>query len=181
MARHYVDDDSFTPPISALRRWKFAQNDKPEPEVPEAIRYHQPAIPTFKPKYTIGVDYHGVLCRYRDGKHWEADKISPDIPNEGAISWLLEASKSFHVAVTCARAALKPEVVGELCEWLVRHGIPRECLTLVEPSPMVRSQRIWVARFKPRCWLYIDDRAYCFEGTFPSVNEIERFRPWNRR
>ena len=31
---------------------------------------------------------------------------------------------------------------------------------------------------KPPAYLTIDDRAICFKGTFPSVQELDNFKPW---
>lgn len=148
--------------------------------MPKGVTYYRPPGQTTAAKLTVGVDYHGCLCSYTQGKHWEADTISPEGPSLGAIEWLLEVSERFHVAVTCARASQRPEMVDQLCEWLIEHGVPRSYLTLSEPSSIDPRPRIWVSQFKPRCWLYIDDRAFCFRGTWPAVAEIEQFRPWNR-
>lgn len=34
---------------------------------------------------------------------------------------------------------------------------------------------------KPTAFMTIDDRAFCFEGDFPSPHWIRRFIPWNKR
>jgi hypothetical protein len=34
---------------------------------------------------------------------------------------------------------------------------------------------------KPAAMLYIDDRAYQFNGTFPSVDYVRDFLPWYKR
>lgn len=52
----------------------------------------------------------------------------------------------------------------QIREWMDLHGFP---------SVPVTSR-------KPIASLYIDDRAYRFEGTFPSVEEMERnMQTWN--
>lgn len=33
---------------------------------------------------------------------------------------------------------------------------------------------------KPAAWLTIDDRAICFKGEFPTMSEIDEFKPWTR-
>jgi hypothetical protein len=34
---------------------------------------------------------------------------------------------------------------------------------------------------KPPAWLTIDDRAICFEGRWPTAEQIDDFKPWYRR
>lgn len=33
---------------------------------------------------------------------------------------------------------------------------------------------------KPPATLTIDDRVICFKGIFPSIEEIQQFKPWNK-
>jgi len=37
---------------------------------------------------------------------------------------------------------------------------------------------IEITAIKPRA-IYIDDRGYQFTGTFPSIEYISKFKPWN--
>jgi len=34
---------------------------------------------------------------------------------------------------------------------------------------------------KPAAFLTIDDRAICFNGTFPTKKEMESFKPWYKK
>ena len=35
--------------------------------------------------------------------------------------------------------------------------------------------------FKPAAFMTIDDRAVTFTGLFPSIEEIQAFKPWNKK
>jgi hypothetical protein len=35
--------------------------------------------------------------------------------------------------------------------------------------------------YKPPAHVTIDDRVICFTGSFPSIEEIENFKPWNNK
>ena len=54
--------------------------------------------------------------------------------------------------------------------WLNEHGLPwRAYLRLSFPTQ------------KPAAHITIDDRAICFDGTWPELHAIENFKPWNKR
>jgi len=53
-------------------------------------------------------------------------------------------------------------------QWLLDHGMPEE-----------RVDQIHIVSGKPIAKLYIDDRAYHFTGTLPSVDYIQSFTPWH--
>jgi hypothetical protein len=55
-------------------------------------------------------------------------------------------------------------------DWLLKYGLPAADL-----------EQIAVVAEKPQAHVYIDDRAFRFEGTFPSFDEIDAFKPWNKR
>ena len=44
----------------------------------------------------------------------------------------------------------------------------------------VRNQ-IRFAHHKPPALVTIDDRALTFDGTWPTMDEIKNFKPWNKR
>lgn len=116
---------------------------------------------------SIAVDFDGVLHSFASG--WTGPKNIPDPPVEGAISWLetLLRKENLQVIIFSARIfhwggkrAMK--------KWLYRWG-----LTKWEIS------KIKFAYQKPACQFLLDDRVVCFRGTFPSMDEIENFKPWH--
>jgi hypothetical protein len=132
-------------------------------------------------KLTIGVDYHGVLCGYRGGPASRGPEgIALDEPTPGAIEWLLKTSETFQIAVTCATFARPGEdglnAMRAVAAWLERYGVPRVWIGF-DPD---RSRRLYLTAGKPACHALIDDRAVPFAGTFPTVEALAAFKPWNR-
>lgn len=135
-----------------------------------------------RPNPIILVDFDGVIHSYTSG--WLGADVIPDPPVPGAIEWLIQ-----HLPVPdpiCAMASpyRGPEVqiyssrssqkggVKAMQEWLIKHGLDRyyisECI-LKFPTE------------KNAAFLTIDDRAICFDGRFPTTEEMLSFKPWNKR
>lgn len=130
----------------------------------------------------ICVDFDGCIHSYTSG--WKGVDVIPDDPVPGAIEWLME-----HLPVPDAICAMAPEHKGPevqiyssrskswfgrraMKKWLIKHGLPSCYITdgiLKFPSK------------KPAAFLTIDDRAICFNGTFPTAKEMMSFKPWNKK
>ena len=124
---------------------------------------------------TICVDFDGVIHSYSSG--WKGITNIPDPPVEGAIEWLrqvLDCPDSICSMVPFSRV----EVViysSRSRSWRGR-----------------RAMKSWFAKYwgreylevlkfpkkKPAAFLTIDDRAICFDGHFPTVDEMLNFQPW---
>ena len=57
-------------------------------------------------------------------------------------------------------------------QWLIKHGLHPAYIT--EGILKFPTQ-------KPAAFLTIDDRAICFDGSFPSSAQMMAFQPWNKR
>jgi hypothetical protein len=113
-----------------------------------------PAIdPKTDPRPVVCVDLNGVLDCYagwRGAEHW-------DPPRPGAAEFLRAlAEQGFRVVVFTTRWG------DDARGWLARHGLDR-----------------WVSEVtdrKPAAHVFVDDRAVCFRGDFPStLEEVLRF------
>jgi hypothetical protein len=129
---------------------------------------------------TILCDFDGVLHSYVSG--WQGARVIADPPVDGAIDWLVSFLENY-CDVPEAYGAMAPPGEFKFCiyssrshqwgglkamkQWLVTHG-------LAAPYLEVLSFPI----FKPPAWLTIDDRAICFMGVFPTVEQIRNFKPW---
>jgi hypothetical protein len=154
---------------------------------------------------TVVVDFDGVLHSYESG--WQGATVIPDPPvqgrwrsvfdNEGIwlrdvwapsaqefIQMLLDAK--IDVAVMSTRGDT-PEGVEAMAAWFRQHDFPP--LTSDTPgwdAPVAEGTPsegsfIIVGATKPAAVLYIDDRAWRFDGLFPTLEEIEEASvPWNR-
>lgn len=115
----------------------------------------------------IYVDFDGVIHRY-DSKYTRIDDIR-DGPVEGAIEWLnaLLADKRFSVHLFTTRND-RPEGTAAVKRWMEKHGVKG-------------IEKIHFVEEKPNYYLLIDDRAFAFEGKYPSLDEIDAFKAWNKR
>jgi hypothetical protein len=57
-------------------------------------------------------------------------------------------------------------------KWLVKHGL--------HPAYITDGLLKFPVK-KPAAFLTIDDRAICFNGTFPTSAEMMAFKPWYKR
>lgn len=119
-----------------------------------------------KCKRAVAIDFDGVI---HPNTRWEGVDATPDAPTPGAkeaISSYL--AHGFDVVVFSCRAT---EIDGRLA--IARY--------LAEHFGLGATEGIKITAEKPHAAIYIDDRGYCFQGTFPSVADISEFRPWNRK
>ena len=132
--------------------------------------------------FIICVDFDGVIHSYTSG--WRGISEIPDDPVPGAIEWLID-----HLPVPDAICSMAPEYKGPVVQiyssrskswrgrramkkWLIKHGLP-ECY-ITEGILKFPSK-------KPAAFLTIDDRAICFDGTFPTSSDMMSFKPWNKK
>ena len=127
----------------------------------------------------LSVDFDGVLHSYSSG--WKGARNIPDPPVAGAIEWLRSMldypeqwshfAERAHFDV-CIFSSRSRYFGGRwaMRRWLLKHGLEHEYL-----------EQIKFPLWKPPAMIAIDDRAITFQGTFPSVNELKLFQPWNKR
>lgn len=118
-------------------------------------------------RYTVAVDFDGVLHSYTSP--WVNAETIPDPPVAGAMDWLVKIAEDFDVVIFTTRGKT---VAGQIAvsDWLERHGVEPKLVKIITAE-------------KPPALVYLDDRAYRFEGpgTFPSAEQIHRAKPWNKR
>lgn len=118
-------------------------------------------------KKTVLVDFDGVLNSYVNG--WQGEnKIPDDPPNAGAIEWLKELVKHFEVYIFSTRCS---SMVGReiIALWLNRNGFTYE---------MMNKYKLKMTHEKVPAIVTIDDRAIQFNGTFPTIQQIDEFKPY---
>lgn len=117
-------------------------------------------------KYSIAVDFDGVIHSY--ASPWVAADVICDPPTDGAIEWLGAMLDKFKVYIFSTRCESHSARVA-MRKWLKDNGLER-------------ADEIEFTTGKPPCLLYVDDRAWRFDGpgTFPSAEQVHAARPWNR-
>lgn len=126
-------------------------------------------------KPILCVDFDGVIHSYASG--WKGAAVIPDPPVPGAIAFLREAVKHFNVQVFSSRSG-QPGGITAMCEWLGRWVLEQR---LEDNEDLAWAGDIKWPTEKPPAHLTIDDRAILFTGTWPSMQEIHDFKPWNKK
>ncbi len=118
-----------------------------------------------KKRYTIAVDFDGVIHSYTSP--WVDAETIPDEPVEGAIEWLTEISETFDIIIFTTRGATEAGRTA-VAKYISQNGYT--------------GHDFEVTAKKPPALIYLDDRAYRFNGpgTFPTADDIHRARPWNK-
>jgi len=116
-----------------------------------------------EPKNTICIDFDGVLAEY-DG--WKGEEHF-GFPIAGAIDFVRDlVNAGYQVCIWTTRAS-REGGRRALQGWFTKHGMDE-----------TRISRLWFSDVKFPAILYIDDRAYRFDGIFPTLKEIDNLRPW---
>jgi hypothetical protein len=128
-------------------------------------------------KPIICVDFDGVIHSYKSG--WQGACVISDPINPGFFEWLDEAAQHFEIVVYSSRSK-EPGACDAMAVWLAeQRKIWRDAGGI---SPITDGSAVTVsfAHEKPAAFLTIDDRAICFDGTWPSVGTMRDFKPWYR-
>lgn len=115
-------------------------------------------------KKAIAVDFDGTVHAYTSG--WLGYDVIPDPPIDGALGFLCRAVEVYDVTIF-SRRALTDIGRRAMHAWFVAHGLPDDVLA-----------QLTITCVKPKAGIYIDDRAWRFVGVFPTIEEIEAFKPW---
>lgn len=124
-------------------------------------------------KPILCLDFDGVIHSYASG--WKGADVIPDPPVDGAIEFIEEATKHFDVQIFSSRSN-QPGGIEAMSEWLARHC----CANPPDELPLFFGSIKWPTE-KPAAMVTIDDRAITFDGTWPAIETLKEFRPWNKR
>ena len=114
---------------------------------------------------SVCVDFDRVIHSYTTP--WSGTTNIPDPPNKGAFQWLTEMVQHYDVHVFSARCQ-DVHGVSAIKLWMRKHGLSEEVIAKLQ-FPLGKQSAI----------LYIDDRAFQFQGRFPTPEEIKAFKPWH--
>jgi len=142
------------------------------------------------------LDFDGVLHSYTSG--WKGARNIPDPPVPGAMAFLREAVARFEVAIHSSRAryfggrrAMRRWLRFHLaedwwkCEWVGSEDA-RLAYTAEDGNVIAGEVAIFVLSrisfplWKPPAHVTLDDRALTFTGTWPALDTLADFKPWNK-
>lgn len=135
-------------------------------------------------KPILCLDFDGVLHSYTSG--WKGADVVPDPPTKGAIEFLARAVKEFDVQIFSSRSH-QPGGMDAMKAWLrmhvtrhydceFHHGAARDF-----DRAMALLEAVKFATEKPAALVMIDDRALCFDGSWPRISDLLAFKPWNKK
>jgi len=118
---------------------------------------------------TVSVDFDGVIHSYES--RWQGAYVISDPPVPGAIEWLENICRDdrFEVCIFSSRNT-QYGGIDAMKNWLLENGLSQEDL-----------DKISFPLEKPAAVIAIDDRGFHFEGWFPSLDFISKFKPWNKK
>jgi len=118
---------------------------------------------------TVAVDFDGVIHQYTSP--FPGVNQIPDPPVPGALDFLRSLIDAhYRVLIFSTRCLEKPGHEGgiqAMKEWLTSNGLEEKYLRHLEFTAE-----------KQAAIMYIDDRGWRFEGTFPTLDEIKNSRSW---
>lgn len=128
-------------------------------------------------KPILCLDFDGVIHSYTSG--WKgADKI-PDPPVPGAIDFISDAINYFDVQIYSSRSN-QDGGVRAMKKWLAKHWREHAQEPPVCFDSLVETAIGWPTA-KPPAMVTLDDRALNFDGSWPAIDDLQNFKPWNKR
>jgi len=128
-------------------------------------------VSNYKP--ILCLDFDGVLHSYSTG--WKGATEIPDPPTDGAMEWLKELLEEdyFDVQIYSSRSRYEGGIQA-MRKWLIDNF---EAVGISDG----KAYKLKFPTEKPPAFLQIDDRCICFNGEFPTFEEMKNFKPWNKR
>ena len=129
-------------------------------------------------KPILCLDFDGVLHSYASG--WKGADVIPDPPVPGAMDFIMRASNRFRIVIHSSRSS-QPGGEKAMKHWLW-HCMMHELDGLFEKTLIeaIYSDIEW-SLTKPPAFVTIDDRSITFDGTFPVIGDLLKFKPWFKR
>ena len=127
-------------------------------------------------KPILCLDFDGVIHSYTSG--WQGDTTISDPVVEGFFEWAEQAAKFFKLVIYSSRSknpdaitAMQMYLYAERKRWRAAGG----------KSETNDALSFEFASEKPAAFLTIDDRALTFDGTWPAIDGLRSFKPWNKK
>jgi hypothetical protein len=127
-------------------------------------------------KPILCLDFDGVLHSYSSG--WKGADVISDPPVAGAMRFIWDATEHFRVAIFSSRSN-QPGGLKAMINWTARNF--REHWAADRTQCDDKLAEIEWPLEKPAAFITIDDRALTFDGTWPDIEALKQFQPWNKR
>lgn len=164
------------PSLSELERLLNSEDDTPVTINPDGTI--KGVVMSGKP--ILVLDFDGVINGYQSG--WCGAHFIPDPPVPGAFEFMLLALNEFEVKILSSRSHQEGGIPAMMAyiEYWARKELPSGYA-----ANKIINQIAWRKEAfpleKPPAFVTIDDRALTFDGTWPSMDTIRNFKPWNKK
>ncbi len=118
-------------------------------------------------KPILCLDFDGVIHSYYSG--WKGADVISDPPVTGAMEFIKNALEDFTIHIFSSRSN-QPGGLSAMKAWMYCYA---------DFAPWL-DELAWPLE-KPAAFLTIDDRALTFDGTWPKIEDLKAFKPWNKR
>lgn len=125
-------------------------------------------------KPILVLDFDGVIHSYSSG--WKGADVIPDPPVAGALDFIDKARTHFIVSIFSSRSCQmggKHAMVEWLRRWMTSTWSPDRAMNVLADLEFPTE--------KPAAFVTIDDRALTFDGTWPRIEDLKAFQPWNKK
>lgn len=128
-------------------------------------------------KPILCLDFDGVIHGYQSG--WKGAGVCDDPPTLGTLEFLVEATKHFRVAIYSSRSK---SLAGRAAmkRYMKKHFAVPLTFSPEHNWDFLHEEFSW-PWFKPSAFITIDDRALTFNGTWPTIQTLKDFKPWNKK
>jgi hypothetical protein len=127
-------------------------------------------------KPILCLDFDGVIHSYSSG--WKGAHVVPDPPVDGAMRFIWTAVEHFRVAIYSSRSG-QSGGKRAMKKWLTKHF--RDFWAADRTQCDDKLAEIEWPDEKPAALVTIDDRALTFDGSWPTIEALKSFKPWNKR
>lgn len=127
-------------------------------------------------KPILCLDFDGVIHSYASG--WKGADVIPDPPVDGAMKFIWDATEHFRVAIFSSRSN-QIGGMSAMKAWLYVHFRDYWGTHATQADDKL-SEIEWPCE-KPAAMITLDDRALTFDGTWPAIEALKEFKPWNKR
>src|SRR6266851_836098 len=140
-------------------------------EIPDRFNDDGTVIPAYRP--LLCLDFDGVIHSYTSG--WQGADVILDPPVPGAMQFIAEAVNDFRIAVFSSRSN-QPGGMKAMIQYM------QTSLAAEYPyhAKAIFEQIEWPLE-KPAAFVTLDDRAITFDGTWPAIDTLKNFKPWNKK
>lgn len=139
-----------------------------------ALAVNEEQLNMSRNKPILCLDFDGVIHSYSSG--WKGADMIPDPPVPGAIAFMLGALHQFDVCIFSSRSN-QPGGIPAMQAWLRNHA----GATWYESPAGPGLEDVRFTTEKPAAFIGIDDRVLTFDGTWPAIDKLKEFKPWNKR